>query len=149
MAADPEAIDVDALTPQEFIALVQSSSDNEIRASFRAAGTSKGLDRIFAMMSEYYRPDRAGDVDAQVQWRITDDGEDFLYVIHFLPDACEARPGTVDRPTTTVSTDLARFARIVAGQANAVKLLMTRKLHASGDVMFARKIPGFFDIPSA
>ena len=82
-----------------------------------------------------------------MQWRITDDGEDHQYVIRFADGQCVTSRGIEPSPTTSVSVDLARFARIVAGQANAVKLLLTRKLTASGDVRFARRIDGFFDIP--
>lgn len=147
LPGDPKSIDVDAMTAGEFVALVKSSSDAEIRASFEQAGTAKALDRIFSMMSDYYRPERAAGVEAAVQWKIKAGGEIHDYVIRLTSTACKAERGTVDRPTTTVSTDVARFARIVAGQANAVKLLMTRKLKASGDVMFARRIDGFFDMP--
>jgi alkyl sulfatase BDS1-like metallo-beta-lactamase superfamily hydrolase len=135
------------MTAEEFVALVKASTDDEVRTSFREAGTAEALDRIFGMMSLYYRPERAGDVDAAVQWKIRDEDVDHLYVVRFTPQGCTAERGTVDSPTTTVSTDLVRFARIVSGQANAVKLLLTRKLKASGDVMFARRIDGFFDIP--
>ena len=147
MSAEPPAIDVQTMTAEEFVALVKASSDDEVRASFRAAGTAAALDRIFGMMTLYYRPERACDVDAAVQWRINDEGVDHLFVVRFNTEGCTAERGTVESPTSTISTDLARFARIVAGQANAVKLLLTRKLKASGDVMFAKRIDGFFDIP--
>ena len=147
MPIDPQGIDVDRMSAEEFVGLVKSCNDNELRAAFRGAGTAQALDRIFAMMTEYYRPERAGDVDATVQWRITDDGEDHHYFIRFTSTRCETARGESDDATTWITTDLARFARIVVGQANAVKLLMTRKLKASGDVLFARKIEGFFDLP--
>lgn len=147
MPVDPNEINIAEMTAGEFIALVHDSSDEEVRATFQKVGAADALDRIFAMMSDYYRPERAGDVDATVQWRINDGVEDHHYVIHFTPQACETRSGTVENPRTTVSTDIVRFARIVSGQANPARLLMTRKLKASGDVLFARKIDGFFDIP--
>lgn len=148
MAPQPQDIDVESMTAEEFIRLVHDSSDDEVRTTFQQVGAAAALDRIFAMMTEYYRPERAGDVDATVQWKINDGITDHHYVISFRPDRCETWSGTVDDPRTKVSTDIVRFARIVSGQANPVKLLMTRKLKASGDVMFARKIDGFFDIPT-
>ena len=148
MAIDPQDINIDEMTAEEFIGLVKSSRDDEIRATFRDVGTAAALDRIFGMMSDYFRPERAAGVSATVQWRISDGAEEHPYVVTFADGTCEAHRGTVDKPRTTVSTDIARFSRIVSGQANPVKLLMTRKLKASGDVMFARKIDGFFDIPT-
>ena len=147
MGIDPNDIDVESMTAEEFIDLVRSSDDDDVRTTFRAVGSAASLDRIFGMMPDYYVPARAGDVDAHVQWKINDGTDDHYYVIHFTPDACESWGGTVEDPTTTVSTDIVRFARIVSGQANPIKLLMTRKLKASGDVMFARRINSFFDIP--
>ena len=148
MAIDPQDINIDEMTPEEFIGLVKSSNDEEVRTTFREVGTASALDRIFGMMSDYFRPERAEGVNATVQWRINDGAEEHPYVVTFSDGTCEAHRGTVENPRTTVSTDIARFARIVSGQANPVKLLMTRKLKASGDVMFARKIDGFFDIPT-
>ena len=148
MAIDPQDININEMTPEEFVGVVKSSTDDEIRATFRDVGTASALDRIFGMMSDYFRPERAEGVNATVQWRISDGAEDHPYVITFVDGTCEARRGTVDKPRTSVETDVARFARIVSGQANPVKLLMTRKLKSSGDVMFARKIDGFFDIPT-
>lgn len=148
MPIDPKDIRIGEMTAEDFIMLVKSSSDDEIRATFRAVGTASALDRIFGMMSDYFRPERAEGVNASVQWRISDGAEEHPYVIRFADGTCEAHRGTVDEPRTSVATDVARFARIVSGQANPVKLLMTRKLKASGDVVFARKLDGFFDIPT-
>lgn len=59
------------------------------------------------------------------------------------------RPGEDSGADTTLKLDLARFARVAAGQANGVKLLLTRKLKASGDIALAKEMPTLFDIPSA
>lgn len=146
MATQPVDVDVDieALSPEGFAHLVHDSDDETIRATFRAVGTSRALDRIFAIMPERYI---ASGAHATVQWRITDDGETFPYVVDLRDDQCITRAGTAGDATATLTTDLARFARLAAGQASGVKLLMTRRLRASGDVNFARKLQSMFDIP--
>ena len=148
MAVDPDTIDIQAMSPDEFIGLVRAHSDAEIRDTFQAVGSSEALDRIFSIIPDYYRPDRAGDIDAKVRWRINDGRDEHHFTMHFLPDRMEAMRGHADDAIGTVTTDIVRFCRIITGQANAVKLLLTRKLKASGDVMFARRIQGFFDIPT-
>ena len=148
MTAQPLDVDIHAMTPEEFAILVRDSSDDQIRATFRAAPTTAALDRIFDIMQERFLPEKARNVTATVQWHITDDGEDHPYVIGLHDGHCETRSGTAQRPTTTITTDLARFARIAAGDANPIKLLMTRKLKASGDVNLGRRMAGFFDIPA-
>lgn len=119
MAAEPYDVDVDAMTAEEFVALVR----------------------------DHFAPDRAGGTTGRVQMRITDDGEPHPYVIELEGEPCSTRRGTADDPRTTITTDLVRFTRIAVGQADGVKLLLRRKLKASGDVSLARRIPGFFDIP--
>ena len=147
MTAQPHDVDIDAMTPEEFVLLVRDSSDDQIRATFREAPTKAALDRIFDIMQERFLPEKARDVTATVQWHITDDGQDYPYVIGLHDGTCETRSGAAQKPTTTITTDLARFARIAAGDANPIKLLMTRKLKASGDVNLGRRMAGFFDIP--
>ena len=146
--AEPIDVDVDTLSPEQFALLVRDSDDETLRATFRAVGTKRALDRVFAIMQERYLPDRAGDLDATVQWRISDDGQEYPYVIRMQGATCTTAPGEDSGADTTLKLDLARFARVAAGQANGVKLLLTRKLKASGDIGVAKKMPTLFDIPS-
>lgn len=147
MPVQPLNVDIHAMTPEEFVHLVRDSSDDQIRVTFRAAGTEEALNRIFDIMEDRFLPEKAGSVTATVQWHVTDDGEDHPYVIGLHDGQCETRRGTAQRPTTTITTDLARFARLAAGEANPVKLLMTRRLKASGDVNLGRRMATFFHIP--
>lgn len=145
MSAEPVDVDLESLTPQQFAELVHDSDDGVVRATFRALGTPKALDRIFEIMQERYVAQ--GDVQAAVQWEITDDGEQYDYVVEIDGSQCTTGSGRAGKATTTLRTDLARFARLTGGQANGIKLLATRKLRASGDVNLARRLPGMFDIP--
>ena len=147
MTAQPVDVDIEALTPQQFAQLVHDADDDVVRATFRAVDPTRALDRIFAIMQERYIPQGTSTV-ATIQWQITDEGEQYDYVVQLDGAECLTRSGVAPRPTTTLKTDLARFARLAAGQANGVKLLMTRKLRASGDVNLARKLQAMFDIPS-
>ena len=145
MSAEPVDVDIQSLSPDAFARLVHDQDDDVVRATFRAVGTAAALDRIFAIMQERYIGKNAESV---VQWQITDNDEQHDYVVELHGTQCTTRSGTAANATTTLKTDLARFARLAAGQANGVKLLMTRKLRASGDVNFARKLQGLFDIPN-
>ena len=145
MSAEPVDVDIQSLSPDAFARLVHDQDDDVVRATFRAVGTSAALDRIFAIMQERYIGKNA---EAIVQWQITDADEQHDYVVELQGTQCTTHAGTAGNATTTLKTDLARFARLAAGQANGVKLLMTRKLRASGDVNFARKLQGLFDIPT-
>ena len=145
MSVEPVDVELESLSPEAFARLVHDSNDDVVRATFRALGTAAALDRIFAIMQERYV---GKDANAVVQWQITDAGDQYDYVVELDGPTCTTRAGIAGTATTTLKTDLARFARLAAGQANGVKLLMTRKLRASGDVNFARKLQGLFDIPN-
>jgi putative sterol carrier protein len=146
--SEPVDIDVDTLTPGDFATLVHEADDDTLVATFHQVGTEQALDRIFAIMQDHYRPDRAGDLTATVQWRIDDEGETHPYVVELTAEGCTTARGEADHPTTTLATSLVHFTRIAAGQANGVTLLLRRKLRAGGDVNLARKLPGYFDIPT-
>ena len=148
MTAQPVDVEIDTLSPKQFAQVVHDASDDVVRATFRAVGTARALDRIFAIMQERYIAQSPGTA-ATVQWHIDDEGDQHDYVVEIDGATCRTRSGRADRASTTLTTDLARFARLAAGQANGVKLLMTRKLRASGDVNFARKLQAMFDIPTA
>lgn len=146
---EPIDVDIQSLSADEFAALVADHDDDTLLATFRAIGTGRALDRIFADMEAHARPEKIKGTDATVQWHVTDDGEQHSYVVELSPDgSCSTRRGEADEPDTTLKIDLARFARVAAGQASGVKLLLTRKLKASGDVNLARKLESFFSKPS-
>ena len=147
MTAQPVDVEIDTLSPEQFAQVVHDANDDVVRATFRAVGTDRALDRIFAIMQERYIAQSPGTA-ATVQWHITDEGDQHDYVVEIDAGTCRTHSGIADRASTTLTTDLARFARLAAGQANGVKLLMTRKLRASGDVNFARKLQAMFDIPT-
>jgi putative sterol carrier protein len=145
VSAQPLDVDIESLTPEQFARLVHDHDNAVVRATFRDIGTGRALDRIFEIMQGRYVGGES--VTATVQWHITDDDHQHDYVVELRAGGCTTRAGAEAAPRATLKTDLARFARLAAGQANGVKLLMTRKLRASGDVNFARKLQAMFDIP--
>jgi putative sterol carrier protein len=40
---------------------------------------------------------------------------------------------------------LVPFVRLLTGQSDGMKLFMTGKLKVDGDLLFAARVPGFFD----
>lgn len=145
----PLDIDIERLSPEAFARLVAEHDDDTLVATFRAAGTAAALDRIFADMQDRARPEKIAGEDATVQWYITDGDDRHAYEVVLSDGTCRTRRGEAGDPDTTLTVDLPRFARIAAGQASGVKLLLTRKLRASGDINLARRLEGFFARPSA
>jgi putative sterol carrier protein len=119
-------------------------SDAEVAQKIREAGTGEVLGGVFAGMQERFQPERASGVDAQVQWLVSDEGEEHPYVITIEDGSCETEPGRADSPRVTLSTDLASFAKLMAGRTPGPALYMGGKLQIQGDLMLAQRMTTFF-----
>jgi putative sterol carrier protein len=123
---------------------LSEGSDDEVAGKIRGAGTGQVLDAVFAGMQERFQPDRATGVDAQVQWVVSDAGEEHPYVLTVKDGTCTAEPGRAESPRVTASTDLASFAKLMAGKVPGPALYMGGKLQIQGDLMLAQRMTTFF-----
>src|SRR2546430_5681099 len=96
----------DVCSSDLFIELVKTASDEQIVEAIHAAGTERALEGIFAGMKESFRPERAGDQDADIIWVVVDDGEEHPCTLAIHGGACEARKGAAESPTVTLTADL-------------------------------------------
>jgi putative sterol carrier protein len=119
-------------------------SDDEVAGKIRAAGTGQVLDAVFAGLQERFLPERTTGVDAQVQWVVSDAGEEHPYVLTVKDGTCRAEPGRAEGPRVTASTDLASFAKLMAGKVPGPALYMGGKLQIQGDLMLAQRMTTFF-----
>jgi putative sterol carrier protein len=137
------------VTPEQFAQLIAQANDEEIVETIHAVGTEQTLDRVFKGFEERFRPDKAQGVSEDIQFVVTDGGEEHPYSVAIKDGSCTATRGRADDPKTTLTTDLVSFCKLIAGQAEGVQLFMTGKLKISGDLMFAQRIMSFFDRPEA
>jgi len=119
-------------------------SDEEVAEKIRGAGTVGVLDAVFAGMRQRFQPDRAAGVDAKAQWLVSDAGEEHPYVITVKDGACEIEPGRAESPRVTLSTDVASYAKLMAGRVPGPALYMSGKLQIQGDLMLAQRMTTFF-----
>jgi putative sterol carrier protein len=140
-------IDVTQVSPEQFAELVAQAGDDDIAATIRAAGTEQVLDRIFEGMRERFLPERAQDVDAQIQWIVTDDGDEHHYVTTIRDRRCELDKKRVEQPKAALTTDIVSFVKLITGKAQGPQLFMAGKLKVAGDLMFSQRITSFFDRP--
>jgi putative sterol carrier protein len=123
---------------------LSEGSDDEVAEKIRAAGTGEVLDGVFAGMEERFQPERATGVDAKVQWLVSDAGDEHPYVITVKDGACEIEPGRAESPRVTLSTDIASYAKLMAGKVPGPALYMGGKLQIQGDLMLAQRMTTFF-----
>lgn len=144
-----DEVQLTEVTPEQFALFVSQASDDDIAATMRAAGTERVLDRIFAGMKERFVAEKAQDVDAQIQWVITDEGNEHGFVTTIRDRRCEVEKQRIDRPTVALTTDLVSFAKLITGRAQGPQLFMAGKLKVAGDLMFSQRITSFFETPKA
>jgi putative sterol carrier protein len=143
-----EQPDPGTVSAEEFARLIAAwEDDGIIEEGLRAVGVERVLDRVFDQMAERFRPDRAGDREGMVQWRIHVRDEEHAYVLRIEGGSCTAGRGAAEDPRVTFLADLAAFARLITGQADPVRLVLKGRLRVSGDLLFARHVPTFFEMP--
>jgi putative sterol carrier protein len=119
-------------------------SDDEVAQKIRDAGTEQVLGAVFSGMQERFQPDRASGVDAQVQWLVSDGGDEHAYVVTVKDGTCSTESGRAESPRVTLGTDVVSFAKLMAGKAVGPQLYMTGKLKIQGDLMLAQRLTTFF-----
>jgi putative sterol carrier protein len=144
---DPIDISSIEITPEQFAELVRNTPDAEIESGMRAAGIDTVLDRIFEGMQERFAPDKAAGVDADIQWVVTDQGNEYPYQVAIRNGTCAASRGRSASPKVTLTAALVPFLRLISGQENGVQLFMKGALKVGGDLMFSQRVQTFFATP--
>jgi putative sterol carrier protein len=139
--ADIGSIDI---TPEQFAELVRSASDDQIETGIRQAGIDVVLDRIFQGMAERFVPEKAADVTTDIQWVVTDQGNEYPYQVAVKDGTCAASRGRADSPRVTLTAGLVPFLRLISGQENGVQLFMRGALKVGGDLLFSQRVQTFF-----
>jgi putative sterol carrier protein len=138
---DISSIDI---TPEQFAELVRSASDDQIETGIRAAGIETVLDRIFQGMQERFVPEKATDVDTEIQWVVTDQGSEYPYKVTVRNGTCAQSRGRADSPRVTLTAAVVPFMRLISGQENGVQLFMRGALKVGGDLLFSQRVQTFF-----
>jgi len=142
-----DQIDIGAveITPEQFAELVRNASDSELEGGIRTAGIETVLDRIFEGMQQRFLPEKAEGLDVDVQWVVTDQGNEYPYRVSIKSGACTAERGRSDAPKVTFTLALVPFLRLIAGQENGVQLFMKGALKVGGDLLFSQRVQTFFE----
>ncbi|MEO3765621.1 SCP2 sterol-binding domain-containing protein [Streptomyces sp. B8F3] len=145
-----EGLDFAAVSPEEYARIVKGLSSREIGELARdEALRARIVGEVFRRMEQQFRPERAGELEAVIRWRIAGVTE-VVYDVAVSGGACAVHEGPGEgRPRVTLEMGDEEFLKVTSGNAGPVKLFMTRKLKVTGDVALALKLTGMFDIPQA
>ena len=145
MAEDQQVPEIDA---EQYAALVAGASDEDIERGL-TENRDLLLGEIFTRMPERFRADKAGDLDAVIDWRIKDrpGGGDDRWQLTIRNGACAVVPNGDEEPTITFTIGPVDFLKLITGNASGPMLFTFGKLRIRGDLLLAARIQSFFEVP--
>ncbi len=150
LARADTGIDLNSLDTVTLVTLIARASDQQIAEVARSPKAREMvLGEVFRRMSGHVRADKATGSDGVVRWRIDcGDGVDYQrFQTVFASGACLTSTSLDQDPKVTVTLTLADFLRMAAGGIGFPRLVATRRLKFKGDIRYAIKLSGMFDIP--
>ena len=98
---------------------------------------------IFSEVVSEFKPERAGDLRARFQFRLTgQDGGD--WVVTVANRECVVTEGVVEKPDVTIGMDASDFVKMVNGELQPVVAFMQGKIKLQGDMNLAMKVQELF-----
>ena len=149
MALDPQTLST--LEPAQFVALVKGMSDQEIRDDLAGPYRKGVLDSVFSRFPQSFRPDKAGDRSARIDFRVTggpgDSSDTYAVVVDH--GTCRVEEGASESPDLSLVLGPAEFLKLVTGTGNPAMMFMMGKVKASGDLGLAAGLANWFEAPKA
>jgi alkanesulfonate monooxygenase SsuD/methylene tetrahydromethanopterin reductase-like flavin-dependent oxidoreductase (luciferase family)/putative sterol carrier protein len=124
-----------------FAAFVRRSDDRRLE---RTVGSELGLRVLFGGMAQRFRPDKAAGFAGDIQYQLRANGAVRPWVVSIDGRRASARPGHTSAPSLTITTDVADFLRIAAGELDPGKALLTGKMVLKGDFTVATRLGEMF-----
>ena len=140
-----------SVDPAQFARAAADTPEHEIEQGMMSENRGVVLDEIFHRMEEHFDPQRAGDVEAIVDWKILDrpDGGYDHYRVEIAGGTCRVHgdpPADVE-PRVTFRVKPVDFLKLVTGNAAGPQMFITGRLKIEGDLLLAARVQGFFAIP--
>jgi putative sterol carrier protein len=99
---------------------------------------------IFKGMQRAFHPERAGGFAAEVQYELKGSTAVSSWLLRIADGQVKATPGRATNPLLTFRMTLPTFARIAAGELNAVTAMLEHRLEVDGDVKKLAKFSELF-----
>jgi putative sterol carrier protein len=145
MAGQVPEIDAD-----QYAALVAEASDEDLERGV-AENRDLLLGEVFKRMPDSFRADKAGDLDAVLEWRIrgaVGGGHD-RWQLAIRNGACSVVRDGDEEPTVTFTIGPVEFLKLITGNASGPMMFTFGKLKIRGDLLLAARVQSFFEVPRA
>lgn len=144
--ADLERAELDVSTPRQLAGLITGRTDEEIVAGVSVAGLDTTIDRVLDGMVRHYLPERGPRRGAVVEFRVRGPGDTRVFQLEVDRHGARAHHGTPHKSNVKIGIALPDFLRLVSGRLDGIAAFARGKLKARGNLLLARKIPGWFDM---
>ena len=100
--------------------------------------------KMFEEMPNVFNAEKAGDMDATVQFYLSgeDGGEWYVTVVG---GNCTANKGVVEEPKATIRMDAQDYADMIAGRLDPMTAFIQQKVKVEGDLNTVMKFQTIFD----
>jgi len=145
-AAGGESIPL--IDPDQYAAMVRDSSDDQLAEGMRT-NRELILTEIFRRMRDHFDADKAGKVDAVIEWRILEpeEGEYDRWQMVIEQRRCRVERDGSRKANVTYTVGPVDFIRLISGNTSGPELFMLGKLKVRGNLMLAARMPAWFHIP--
>ncbi len=148
---DQPAVDPSALDPVDVATAVAQTSAKHMREVMAKGFRGIVLGEVFRRFPEFLVPARAEQTRISVGFRIGGraDGEVDRYLVHVADGTCrvESAPAEGSPRDATITVDGLNFLKLVTGQLNPVKGVLTGTLKVKGDKSKALALNAVMDPP--
>lgn len=134
------------ISPEQFAALVADATDDQL-AEGLATNREVILGEIFSRMPEALDAEKAGGLNAVIDWRIADDGGDDRWQLTVVDGAASVERDGGAEPTVSLKIGALDFIKLITNRASGPQMFLFGKLKIRGDLMLAARLPGYFRIP--
>lgn len=145
MALHPELLE--SMSETEFVALIKSTPDQEVRDDFAGEHRAPLLDAIFARFPHQFRPEQAGDRTARIDFRVTGGPGDTSDTYGVVVDrgTCTVEKGAAESPDLSLMLGPVEFLKLITGTGNPAMMFMMGKVKARGDLGLAGALSSWFE----
>ncbi|PZR68539.1 MAG: hypothetical protein DLM66_08650 [Candidatus Dormiibacter spiritus] len=102
--------------------------------------------QVFDKLPEYFRAEKAGNANANVQFNLTGD-QGGQWWVKIADQTATSHEGTVENPNLTLTADGHDYVKIATGTMDATSAFMSGKLKVKGDMGLAMKMASLFKRP--
>jgi len=104
------------------------------------------IQQLMDLLPKAFLPEKATGVNATILFDLAGE-KGGKWGVTIKDQTCAVIPGPLENPKLTLSADAQDVLDIFTGKLDAMRALMTGKLHMLGDMGLAMKLMGFFSIP--